>query len=121
MMRVVPLVLALAAAFATFVPAAQASAGDRCVEYAYVADYNWYYVCAGTQGDCLVYQKHVSGVTETRTCYASTQTGTLGLTYCSPYAGDMDHMFRLCVSARQTAACAVYEEFQNDGSVKCLA
>lgn len=101
-------------------PSASASAGDTCVEYAYVADYNWYYLCAGTAGDCLLYQKHVSGVSETRTCYVSSDAPAFdALPYCTPMTGDMDHQFSLCVGGSDPT-CFAYEQFAN-GGVRCLA
>lgn len=102
-------------------PAASASGSlDKCVEYAYVADYNWYYLCASTSGDCAVYQKHVSGVSETRTCYVDAAVVAWTPGYCSPYVGDMDHMFALCVGNGHPVTCYVYESFQSGGE-KCLA
>ncbi|GEM_PF-3775698 len=106
----------VAAAF--LFPAAGAQAGDTCVEYAYVADYNWYYLCVSTRSACPIYEKHVSGVTETRTCLVSLPAVGTSIHECTPYTGDIDHQFRFCVVG--DTDCPVYEEFTN-GTVKCYA
>jgi hypothetical protein len=113
------LLSALSLVAAGFVaPVATAQAGDTCVEYAYVADYNWYYLCASTKGDCAVYQKHVSGVSESRTCLVSTVIAQQGpVTSCTPMTGDMDHQFSFCATTGNLK-CPVYEKFGN-GGVKC--
>jgi hypothetical protein len=44
----------------------------KCVEYAFVHDYQWYYVCVDLGGPigCKVYHKRVVGVTDEITCIA---------------------------------------------------
>jgi hypothetical protein len=90
---------------------------DVCVQYMYIADYHWYYVCADPKdASCVVYEKQVHGVTETRTCYGVPDTVAVR-DLCSPEIGDLDHRYAICASAN--ARCPVYVAHQNGGRT-CL-
>lgn len=68
-------------------PAAAADVGQKCVNYMYVADYQWYYVCVDPKdASCVVSQKRVVGTYEQETCYglAPVETST-DLAVCTPY------------------------------------
>jgi hypothetical protein len=97
-------------ALAFLFPAADASAGETCVNYLYVADYHWYYACVNpSDATCVASTKEVNGASTQQTC-----VGVRAQTRCTPWTGDMDHMFRVCV-APSDLGCAVYREAQSGG------
>lgn len=50
-------------------PVPTAQAWDGCVEYMYVADYHWYYVCLQpTKPTCPILWKERHGMTWTTSC-----------------------------------------------------
>ena len=114
------LALALAAllAAAALLPApAEAAdpldAWDGCVQYAYVADYHWYYVCVNPRdASCPVYFKERHGMTWTRQCAVETSSDLLPK--CIPFANDLEYQYDLCVEPRDLQ-CPVYVHRHNGG------
>jgi len=104
--------LVLASFALLLAPPASAEAADTCVQYAYVADYQWYYLCANPGNlSCPVYFKRVVGVTETRDCVVPSASVSA---ICTPFTGDLDYRWRYCAQAN--VRCPVYHETQ--GGVK---
>ena len=109
--------LALAATAFAF-PAASAADAGKCVNYAYVADYHWYYVCVDPKdASCVVSTKEQHGTTVTEECYGVGLT-TSADPVCTEYIGDLDHRWRYCVDAG-SLKCPVYVE-QQSGARDCL-
>lgn len=108
-MRALPL-LAAALLTTTLAPAASAAteSADLCVEYAYVADYHWYWVCVDPKGGaCAVYFREQHGVTVTERCLKDEVVIVPPAPRCVQYAQDLDYSHHLCVDATD-ASCAVY-------------
>lgn len=100
-------------------PALGLDTKEVCVNYAYVADYQWYYVCAdpGNSG-CVVSTMRSNGVDRWYDCYGVDAVALDAFPVCTPETGDLDHRFRFC--ADTDLDCPVYEEFQS-GSRRCFA
>lgn len=93
-----------------------ADAWDGCVQYAYVADYHWYYACANPKdASCPVYLKERHGVTETRACVVDLGVAAAGPTNPVPdhdHDGDME-VGKVCVwGFADACVLQAYECFQ---------
>lgn len=108
-------VLATALALALVgIAAPAAAAPPECVQYMYIDDYHWYYVCANPKDtSCPVYTKEQHGATVTERCVTfETTTGLPGAT-CVPTSGGMDYHSYACVDA-SNPKCAVYTLTSSD-------
>lgn len=98
-------------------PTAEPAAAGTCVNYAYIADYQWYYLCVDPKSsECKVYQKRVVGVTETRTCLVPTAAPADAGT-CVPTSGGLDYQSYACVDAKDPG-CAVYTLSHTDAGAE---
>lgn len=111
--------LATTALIALALPAqaAEVSAAETCVQYAYVADYHWYWLCVNPKStSCPVYEKAQHGVTVTRTCIGGDVTLNAE-PICTPETGDLDYRWSYCAST--DLDCPLYRLAQN-GTKTCL-
>jgi hypothetical protein len=90
-----------------------------CVLVMYVADYQWTYLCVDPKNtDCAAYIKHVSGVTETRTCLVGVPAASpADAGTCVPTSGGLDYQSYACVEPKN-AGCAVYTLSSTDSGVE---
>lgn len=113
--------LAALLAFALLgIAAPAAAAPPECVQYAYVADYHWYYACADTQdASCKVYLKERHGMTESRDCLVPVPQATTGAPgpVCVPTSGGLDYPSWACVDAGNPK-CAAYTVTTSDAGVQ---
>lgn len=79
----------------TCVPSAGTTAADFCVQYMYVADYHWYWICADPKGDCILYEKEQHGVTVTTRCLVP-GVAVDTREACVNYANDLDYRHYVC-------------------------
>lgn len=87
---------------------------EVCVNYAYVADYQWYYVCANpSDSGCVVSTMRSNGVDRWYDCYGVDAVALDAFPVCSEEIGDLDHRYRFC--ADNDLDCPVYQEFQSGG------
>ena len=110
----------LALSLAPAVPAAGdvGSAWDGCVQYAYVADYHWYWVCVNPKDpSCPVYTKEQHGVTVTRECVALGASTVAPEPHCIPTSGGLDYHSFLCVDAGDPK-CPVYTLSSSDAGIR---
>lgn len=104
----------LPALFLVPAPAAatDASALPTCVNYAYVADYNWYYACVDAKNlSCPVYtaRSHDAGRTfSSKDCVVETDAFSPAAR-CVLVAQDLDYSHYLCY-APGDLGCPVYLE-----------
>lgn len=107
----VPLLLVPAPAQATDAPD---PAWDGCVQYMYVADYHWYWICVAPRDlSCPVYLKEQHGVTVTKECVAGGPELESRPT-CVWVGQDLDYTHYLCVDPFDPS-CPVYAK-RTDGS-----
>lgn len=97
----------------------QAAADVACVQYAYVADYHWYWVCVDPKDkSCAVSLKEQHGMTVTRQCLpGNVQTGSWTAGACVPTSGGMDYHSFVCVNASDPK-CALYTLSSTDAGVQ---
>lgn len=113
------LAVALLSLAAVPVAAAEVEAKEICVNYAYVADYQWYYLCANpSDPSCVVSTMRSNGVDRWYTCYGAQVTTLDAFPLCTEEIGDLDHRYRFC--ADTDPDCPVYQEFQS-GARRCYA
>lgn len=110
--------LLVLATFGSLVPAAGATAPPECVEYLYVADYHWYWVCANPKDlGCPVYTKEQHGMTVRKECVLPELSGADLAASCIPTSGGMDYHSYLCVDPKDPK-CAVYTLTASDWGVQ---
>jgi hypothetical protein len=103
---------------APFAAATDAPAWDGCVQYAYVADYHWYWVCVAPKDlSCPVYFKEQHGVTVTKSCVVESGGVASPEVTCIPTSGGLDYPSFLCVDAGD-ARCPVYTITTSDWGVR---
>ena len=121
-----PIALAsLAALLLMAVPAPTASAaGDvaaiGCVQYMYIADYHWYYVCVDPKGGlCAVYFQERHGMTwSAKQCLVplddAAPSAVSPAAVCVPTnGGGLDYHSQVCVDAGDRR-CLVLQEYSTD-------
>ena len=121
-MERLPLALAaLAALLAAPTVAAVDLSGQappECVQYMYVADYHWYWVCANPKDlSCPLYFKEQHGVTVTKSCAVEPPATAAPEPVCVPTSGGLDYPSFLCVDAGNPR-CAVYTLTSSDWGVQ---
>lgn len=106
--------LALSALLAALVfvpsPAQSVDAGElRCVNYAYAADYNWYYLCWNARDlSCPVWTAHWNGYQfSNKECVVEGPTTTALSPRCVQYGQDLDYAHFVCYDLRDSE-CPVY-------------
>ena len=107
--------LLLATAFVPLAGAADTSA-DLCVNYMYVADYQWYYACVDPKGGtCAVYTYRSNGVWNSEPdCVLRKSSSTETWDGCVFLAQDLDYSHYVCVAPRDPS-CAVYTKRVSGG------
>lgn len=119
-----PVTLAsLAALLLMALPAPAATAAGEaeldCVEYLYVADYHWYYVCVDPKGGtCAVYFQERHGMTWTpRECLVplgEAPAMPAATSICVPTnGGGLDYYSQACVNPGERR-CLVSNEYSTD-------
>ena len=111
-----------ASALSADAPADVAEAWDGCVQYMYIADYHWYWVCVAPKDpSCPVYFKEQHGVTVTKECVVETRPDAAALAApeaaCIPTSGGLDYPSWLCVDPSDPK-CAVYTVTTSDWGVQ---
>lgn len=93
---------------------------DGCIQYAYVADYHWYWICVAPRDtSCPVYTKERHGMTYYRECVVERPTfDTQAVQFCIPTnGGGLDYHSHLCVDTSDLR-CPVYHESASDWGVR---
>lgn len=111
--------LLLAAAFSPLAGAsASTSTSGLCYNYAYVADYQWHYVCVDPRGGtCAVYTYRSNGVVDgPKNCVVDAPTAAQGGDPCTRLVTDLDYSSWLCVD-KTNGGCPVWVERRSGGTV----